>query len=177
MTRTIVSYISLFVLICSPAVCAENQNKPWTALFLYSDGHFIAKEDLKYEKTCREAVCQIRDHMSCDEKIEADRKAKDAAERAAADRETKIAEYRLTHSCKIIEDEKWETVKDADTNKGEANSKKIKVPQLHCPTPDGGERVYDKEGKAIITSSGDYLTMFTGSSSSSVYLTKAVCYQ
>lgn len=159
----------------SCAKAAEPPSKPWTALFLYSSGQAITIEDIKHEKTCRELICQKQDGMSCDEKAEAERKRIEQAKKAREEYEAKIAEYRLTHACKIVEDDAYEVVTSANINAGESNLKKVKVPRLHCPLPDGGERVYDKDGKNVASTT--FLTSGSGSIFSGPSLTKAVCFQ
>jgi hypothetical protein len=147
----------------APAVAAE---KPWTAMFIYGDHTFVVKEDLKYERTCREAICQFKDGMSCAERDEAARKRKEAAEKANAEREAKIAQYRLTQPCKIVE----------AVNGKDGKPEWPAASRLHCPLPDGGERIYDKDGEKLFdTVIGSASGTFVSSGLS--YLSRAICFQ
>jgi hypothetical protein len=137
--------VPLFV---APITAAE---KTWTALVIYADGHFVSHEDINHERTCREALCQIQDHMSCDEKAEADRKAKEAAKKAAAEREARISAFRVDHPCKTTPDK-----------------------YKRCPMPDGDETFETEDGLTFGGSDGG--TFFT-MDSPSTRITKAVCYQ
>jgi len=129
----------------SPAWAADNKpaDKPWTALFVYGGGRVAANEHLQNEKTCREAICAVRWQMSCDDKAAKDKKEAEAREKAAQGREAKIVEYRLTHACKIATEEGYEV----------SSKEKKTISTLHCPLPDGGERVYDKDGKKMFDTS------------------------
>lgn len=108
----------------------------WTALFVYGDGRVVANEDLKNEQTCKEAMCAVRYGQSCAAKAKADEEAKARQEKAEAERKEKIALYRIDHPCKPQMDDSYE-------------HKNEKVTRYHCPLPDGGEQIYDENGKPV----------------------------
>lgn len=158
--RDLMRLLFLLLLIPAAAFAAEPPSKPWTALFIYSDGRISMTEDIKHEHTCREIVCQRRDGMSCDAKADADKAAVEKAKKDAAEFETKVSEYRLTHVCKIVT---------------EIGSDDKKTPRLHCPMPNGTERIYNQDGAII--SYGNFSLSGSGVVYSGPLLTKAICFQ
>lgn len=148
-------YLWIVVLACSVSPVFGEQSKTWTALNIYSDGRIQMQEGITSETTCRQVLCFVKDGMSCEAKVIADVAAREATKQREAEREQKIAEYRLTHPCKITQDEGYERNSSGSMiPDGKGSFKTTKVPQLHCPLPDGGERVYDEGGKQIIGTSG-----------------------
>lgn len=125
--------LALLLALASPAVAQDAicgncslttlPSKSWTALIVWTDGKVYVVENIQQEKVCREALCGAKYGMSCADKERADAEAKLAQEKRQREYEERVAQYRITHPCKVGDDK-----------------------LLHCPMPDGGERVYDTEG-------------------------------
>ena len=163
---------SIFIFaICSVASSAFADDKKWTAMSVYSNGQLVINENLGTEQICHEALCMTKDHMTCEEKAEADKIAAEAAKQRIAEYEKRKAAYRLIHPCATkLED--WGKDQDGKT---------VKKTITRCPLLNGGEEDYDENGSnAGMTIAGgiaDGGVIYLSGGGPSSYISKQVCFQ
>lgn len=146
----------------------EDKPKLWVELSVYSDGR-IVENRFSTSELCDEAKSYAEFGMSIAEKAAADKAADEAQKKRVAEYEARVAEWRVTHACTEATDDAYEI-------DSAGMSKKIKALRYHCSLPDGGEAIYDKDGKSVMTWSS-FSSSGGGGIGLPARLSKAVCFE
>lgn len=159
--------VATAILIATPALADDTPSK-WTAMSVYSDGKVIISEGLSSKHICQESLCIEKDGMTCEDKADADAKAKEAARVAAEQRKKEEDAYLVDHPCKIEQQEGISV----------QNNKPATISYRVCELPNGGERAYHMDGSFAWESSGAQSGIMYGNwGNAAPSITHQVCFQ